>query len=1076
MSLMQQVRATKSAAPFYYLSRLLPLLIIVAGTRLANASGLAVTALRCEYAVEPLGVDVPNPRLFWKVEGHARGQRQTAYEILAASSAELLAEGKADLWSTGKVASDATTHIRYAGKALKSSQLVVWKVRAWDKDGKASGWSRPASWTMGLMADGDWEANWIGAAATNTPARRFIGYHAATTRQEDDVKWVQVDLGRSYALSSIRLQPMNHSGKKGFGFPLRFKIEASEDAEFKDAVHIADQTAADFPNPGTKAVSFDAKGAKGRFVRTTASKFWKRDDVYCFALCQLEVMAESRNVALGAKVTAKDSVENYGWGKLGLTDGLCGVKIENREPQTLLLRREFVVKPGLRRAVAQVCGLGCYEFTLNGRKVDDGLFPPGWSKYDKTCLYDTYDITALVRRGPNAAGLFLGNGMYNVRGGRYTKFTGSFGPLKAIGQMRLEYADGTSEVVGTDAQWRVSPGPITFSCVYGGEDHDARREPHGWDQQGFADSGWEAATVLPGPGGKLRGLSCAAPPIRAFDTLRPVSVKPLKAGVAVYDLGQNAALMPRLRVRGPAGSTVRIIPAELLNEDGSVAGRNAWWQYTLAGGGSESWRPKFFYYGCRYLQVECKSPDGGPLPEVQSLDASVVHSSSSPVGEFECSNPLFNRVRTLIRWAQRSNMMSVMTDCPHREKLGWLEEDHLNGPSLRYEFDLAQLFTKVMNDMADSQLDNGLVPDIAPEYVQFGGGFRDSPEWGSAYVLVPWQQYEFTGDTELLRRHYEGMKRYVAYLGSRATNHIVSHGLGDWDDIGPKPPGVAQLTPLPLTATAFYYYDTWVLSQTAALLRKADDAKQYEALAAEIGKAFNREFFNGTNGTYATGSQCANAIPLAMSLAEPARRQGCVDAIVEDVRRRGNALTAGDVGYRYLLRALAEGGRSDLIFDINNQSDKPGYGYQLAHGATSLTEAWDAGRASSQNHFMLGQIMEWFYHDLAGIACDHRGAGFKRIIIKPAVVGNLTWARASYDSIHGPIVSNWKREGDRFTLNASVPANTTATIYVPAKSASDVTESGKAPGYDQTVRLVREEVGRVVYQVAAGQYVFRSRL
>lgn len=465
--------------------------------------------------------------------------------------------------------------------------------------------------------------------------------------------------------------------------------------------------------------------------------------------------------------------------------------------------------------------------------------------------------------------------MYHVKGGRYVKFKGSFGPLKAIVQLRMEYADGTTEIVGTDEQWRTSPGPITFSCVYGGEDYDARAEQRGWNLPGFDDSKWQAALVVDGPGGRLKGLTSAAPPIKTFEVLKPSGGRPLNDRVEVYDLGQNVALMPRIAVRGARGAVVKIIPAELLKEDGSVdrtsAGRGeAYWKYTLAGGGSETWFPKFFYHGSRYLQVErSAAPEGGDLPVVEALEGVVMHSASVPVGEFESSSSLFNRIHGLVRWAQRSNMMSVLTDCSHRERLGWLEEYHLNGPSLRYGFDLAQLFTKGVSDMADSQLDSGLVPDIAPEYTVFEGGFRDSPEWGSAYVIVPWQQYEWTGDLELLRRHYDGMKRYVAYLGTRATNHIVSHGLGDWYDIGPKRPGPAQLTPVALTATAFYYYDARILSEAAALLGKPEEARHYDQLAARIRAAFNQQFFDPTNRQYATGSQTANSIPLVMNLVEP---------------------------------------------------------------------------------------------------------------------------------------------------------------------------------------------------------------
>ncbi len=753
----------------------------------------------------------------------------------------------------------------------------------------------------------------------------------------------------------------------------------------------------------------------------------------------------------------------------------------------LLLRREFTVRPGLRRALVQVCGLAQYELSLNGRKSGDDLLTPGWSKYDRTCLYNTHDVTSLLRPGRNAVGLTLGNGMYRVVGGRFVKFKGSFGPLQAIAQLRLEYADGVVEILGTDPDWRVHPGPYTFTCVYGGEDFDARRQPTGWDTAGYPDSDWSGAILTAGPGGTLRGQSAAEPPLRVIEEISPVSRTPLTNGVEVYDLGQNAPIMPRLRVQGPAGAVVRITPAELLHADGSVdrtsvGRRPAYWQYTLAGDGTETWFPKFFYQGSRYLQVECQSATpGGELPTVVELTGCVVHSTAAPVGDFACSNELFNRIRTLIRWAQRANSVSVLSDCPHRERLGWLEQYHLNGPSLRYEFDLAQLFAKGMNDMKDSQLANGMVPSIAPEYTIFGRGpddesnaFRNSPEWGSAIVLVPWQQYEFTGETELLRRHYREMQRYVAYLAARATNHILSFGLGDWYDLGPQPPGVSQLTPKELTATAFYYYDTWVLAQTARLLGHEADARQFAEQAETIRAAFNRQFFDPVRQSYATGSQCANAIPLVMNLCPPEHRAAVLDALVRDVEARGQGVTAGDVGYRYLLRALAEGGRSDVIFAMNNQSDQPGYGYQLKMGATSLTEAWDARRESSQNHFMLGQLIEWFYHDLAGIAPDPSGPGFKKIIIRPQPVRELTWARARYHSVRGPIESHWRREGEKFTLSVAIPANTTATVFLPVKSGLQMTEAARRDLGQAGVQFLRTEGDRAVFAVGSGKSHFTS--
>ena len=341
-------------------------------------------------------------------------------------------------------------------------------------------------------------------------------------------------------------------------------------------------------------------------------------------------------------------------------------------------------------------------------------------------------------------------------------------------------------------------------------------------------------------------------------------------------------------------------------------------------------------------------------------------------------------------------------------------------------------------------------------------------------LRLPWQQYEFDGDLNLFRIHYDAMKNYLAYYGSRASNNIVNYGLGDWYDIGPKPPGVSQLTPIALTATAFYFQDAEIMSRAAALLGKDDDAKQFSDLAENIRVAFNEKFYNTTNRFYATDSQTANAIPLVMGICDLSNRTDVLNAIVADVRKRGNALTAGDVGYCYLLRALAEGGRSDVIFDINNRSDKPGYGMQLKKGATSLTEAWDANPGSSQNHFMLGQIQEWFYHDLAGIQNVPDSAGFKKIVINPQPVGDVTWTKASFNSIHGKITSDWKRAGGKLTLNVTIPANTTATIFIPTTSADSVTEDGKPALQSSGVKFLREESGHVIYGIDSGNYKFEA--
>ncbi len=906
----------------------------------APQSGLIPSRLRCEYRINPLNVDLPSPRFDWILsssESSARGQHQTAYEILVASSPELLAQNRGDFWDSGKVSSDAMAQISYAGQSLRSDQTYWWKVRAWDEAGSPTAWSTSASWNEGPITPADWKgAQWLGA-------------------------------------------------------------------------------------PGEKAKP-DFKGPKSRY-------------------------------------------------------------------ETLLLRREFTVKPGLKRALVNVCGLGQYEMSLNGTKVGTDLLTPGWSQYEKTCLYDTYDVTHSLQPGTNAVGVLLGNGMYLSHQGRYhgNATNGySIAPLQCIAYLHLEYADGSNENLITDDQWRCHPGPITFSSEYGGEDYDARLNPAGWDMPGFDTTAWESPQVGQGPGGSLRGISCAAPPIRAFQSLKPVSQKELKAGVTVYDLGQNAAIMLRVKVSGPAGSVVRVTPDELVHENGQLdrgifGHQPVWWQYTLDGSGHENYFSKFFYVGARYLQVELiPTEPGGELPKVESMEGVVIHADCPAAGQFSCGNDLLTKTWTLVRWAQQNNMVSTMTDCPTREKRGWLEQDHLNGPALRYNWDMAALFTKVVNDMKDAQCPDGLVPSTCPNYLpdwlQKNRTFADSPEWSSACILVPWQQYEFDGDVELLGRSYAMMQKYQAYLGSKAKDHLVNYGLGDWFDIGPKKPGISQLTPLSLTGTAFYYEDTQLLSKIAHLLGKEDDASEYAQQAEQIRVAFNQALFHADSSQYGVtdklGSQCSNSLPLVMGLVESSSRQPVLKNIVEDVQTKG--LTAGDVGYRYLLRALAEGGRSDVIYSLNNQSDKPGYGYQLKLGKTSLTEGW-AG-TDSQDHFMLGQINEWFFHDLAGIQGDPLGPGFRKIIIRPAIIRDLGWVKASYDSISGRIVSEWEYTGDRLKMHLSIPANTTATIYVPTSDADSIREGTVLASRSPGLKFVRMDEGNAVYEAGSGNYDFSSTI
>jgi alpha-L-rhamnosidase len=751
-----------------------------------------------------------------------------------------------------------------------------------------------------------------------------------------------------------------------------------------------------------------------------------------------------------------------------------------RRPVIPLFRKEFEAEEDIQKAFVYVCGLGHYELRLNGRRVGDGFLPPGWTDYRKSCLYNTYDVTPFLRTGRNAVGLIVGNGFFNINRERYRKLVIAYGLPMTILKLRIEYASGRSEDVMSGPEWKTAPSPITYASIYGGEDYDARLERPGWDDAGYDDSGWKNAVHVTGPGGMLKPEKDY--PLRVMQAIKTQRVAEPKPGVFVYDFGQNASGVIRLRVRGEEGRQVKVSPAELLGSDGLInqraSGAPYEFRYTLKGVGDEEWTPRFTYYGFRYAQVEGAVPEGTPSsagrPEILGLELLHTRNSSPQAGSFECSSAHFNRVYELINWAIKSNLASVPTDCPHREKLGWLEQTYLMGESIHYNFDILNLYNKLIDDMIEAQLPGGLVPDIAPEFVPFEGGFRDSPEWGSASIILPWLVYRWYGDLSAVTRAYPMMKKYAAYLDGRAARHLLSPGLGDWFDLGPNPPGPSQLTPLGLTATAIYFQDLELLSKMAALLGYGDESKTYRGLANEVKDAFNGEYFNQDTKSYATGSQTSNAMPLALGLVNEKDRPDVFRNLVGSIRAGGLALTAGDIGFHYLVKALADGGASDLIAEMNSRSDVPGYGYQLASGATALTESWPAREDVSNNHMMLGHLMEWFYSGLAGIRQAEDSIGYRRIVIAPQPVGDINWVKARYHSIAGEILSSWKIEGDHFVLEAAIPLGSRALVYLPASEGSLIRESGQLVAGSRMVRLMRRNADTAVLEIGSGMYRFES--
>lgn len=887
--------------------------------------------LRCEYLIDPVGIDALNPRLSWISESQQRGQEQTAYRIIVSSTKDKLADNDGDLWDSGKLLSDRSTHIQYDGKPLAPGMQYFWKVKLWDKDGKESGWSEPGTWTTGLLKEENWQARWI----------------------------------------------KNPSAANGIG-------------------------------------------------------------------------------------------------KRGLP----------------IFRKSFMVEQPVQRVLVHVTGLGQYELFLNGTKVGDRVLDPAWSVYEKTVYYTTYDITSSVRQGENVFGVMLGKGFYNTIGDRRIHGVDVDRPLKLILQAQIELADGSQQMVATDELWRVTDGPITHSAILGGSDYDARRLPAGWAETGFDDRSWLNAVATNGPGGKL--CACTSPPMKVLEVFEPVRIDEPEPGVYLYDFGQNVSAVPRLNIRGKAGQVVRLTPAEQrfgqspqtndgrgrVNQAG--VGKPNYWEYTLRGGATETWTPQFTYSGFQYVEVTGAVPAGRPNPEglpvIESLVSCHVRNEASTVGSFSCSNPLLNDIHGMIDWAVRSNMGHVLTDCPHREKLGWLEVSYLMEPSIACRYDIANFYSKVTSDIRDSQDDNGAIYTVAPNYPNFSEGFRYTPEWGAAGVVLPWQIYHRYGDRQVLEDNYETMKRFADYMRETSNDLIPIAGLGDWCDYGHgHRGGYSRFTPFELTAMATFYHCTRIVAETAGLLGNQHDLTEYTALAEQIKTKFNATYFNGVDEYTNYGSpQTANAMALVTGLIPPGAVDPAIERMVEDIRVRGNQQTSGDVGFTYLVKALAKHGRHDVLYDIATRRDIGSYGYFVDHGWPSLPENWDANTDASMNHCMLGHIQQWFYSDLAGIQCDPNAVAFKKIVLFPKLVEDITWVKAWHKSLYGTIRSEWEIRDNRFSWNVTIPPNTTATVCIPAESKKDVTESGDPATKAKGVKFIKMSKDGAWFEVASGNYHFES--
>lgn len=979
--------------------------------------------LRCEYLVNPLGLDVAQPRLSWEVNDVRRGARQSAYQILVSATEAEVREGKGSVWDSGKVSSDQSIHVAYAGPALQSRQRCYWTVRTWDTDDAPSPYAPPSFWEMGLLGAGDWQAKWI--SIEDTKSRPEPGFGDWIWHPAENAEVKQAYFRHLFELpSGVRVKSAQVwvTADNEFMFYLNGK-EIGGGEEWK-AVETFD-VAADL-KPGKNVVAIDGQNRQGTAGLTFGI------DVICQDGKKIEVRSNDTwltSTTAGARwktlnFKAKGWVKpvticKYGeapWGPVG----------KAYTSPSFLLRKAFETK---RQEIAQarvyVSALGAYRCFINGTRVGEDELTPGWTHYQKHIMYQSYDVTALVKGGGNAIGLVLGNGWWG------TGMAGAWkdGNLRGIAQLEITYQDGERQVVATDESWKGHVSPILEDSIYNGETYDAQLEWPKWSESGCDESTWVPALLWKEALGTL--VAQTGPPIRVTDELSAVAITQPAPGVFVYDFGQNASGRPRLKVHGPKGARVQIRHAEILQPGGHIytanyRGAKATDVYVLKGEGEEIWEPVFTYRGFRYAELT-----GFPgTPGKDALVMRVMNAAAPMIGSFACSEEIINRIQKNILWGARSNFYSVPTDCPQRdERLGWTGDAQLFMATGCLNMDLAGYLTKWMRDLDDSRTAEGAITDVVPA-LNAGPG---APAWADVAVVVPWDLYTYYGDTRIIESSYPAMTGWVEYMRKHATNGMWDQeGYGDWVPVTPSPK-----KPI---ASAYQYYSTSLLASMARAIGKTADADAYAGQAEALRKPFADRYFNARKNQYEGKTQTANLLPLWFGLTPEDRREAVADNIVKDIVKRKYHLSTGFLGTAYLMPVLSTYGKDDVAWKLAVQTSSPSWGHMAEAGGTTIWERWNSDQyeevgpgMNSFNHFAFGTVGQWYYEYLAGIR--PAAPGFKRILIAPHTVGPA-WVKASFASMYGPIRCEWHKEG-AFTMEVEIPANTTAKVVTPVPCAAD---------------------------------------
>jgi alpha-L-rhamnosidase len=714
---------------------------------------------------------------------------------------------------------------------------------------------------------------------------------------------------------------------------------------------------------------------------------------------------------------------------------------EKKSEPCQYFRKDFNTNKKIKSARVYVTSLGLYQLFLNGKKVGNDLFTPGWTSYNKRLQYQVYDITGQLKEGTNAVGMILGDGWYRGRltwSGDKRNLYGD--KLAALLQMQVTYTDGSKELlISTDNSWKAATGPILFSDIYDGETYDSRLELTGWTLPGFDDKKWEPVATI--EHSKTILVASQSDPVKAIQELKPVKIITTPKGEKVFDLGQNMVGWVRLKVKGEKGTSVTLKFAEVLDKQGNFYTENLRSAkctdvYILKGTGEEVYEPHFTFHGFRFVKIEGLSTS----PTLDQITGIVIHTDMKPTGNFECSNPLINQLQHNIQWGQKGNFLDVPTDCPQRdERLGWTGDAQVFSRTASFNFNTAPFYTKWMKDFAADQNSKGRVPHVIPDVLDGDGG---STAWADASVIIPWNTYLTFGDKRILETQYPSMKAWVEYMISRSGDDLLWKGdnhFGDWLAFGGNGCDYqGAQTEKDIIANAYFIYSSKLLSKIATIIGQTQDAEKYTKLSENLKAAYIKEYVTST-GRIVSHTQTAYSLVLAFNILPKDLAAKAVSYLAEDVKKFGH-ITSGFVGTPLVCKSLSENNLDSLAFKLLNRKEYPSWLYPVTQGATTIWERWDGQKPdgtfqdigmNSFNHYAYGAIGEWLYQYVAGLNIDEQNPGYKHIIFTPHIGGGLTNAKVEFNSLYGKITSGWKLEQNSFVYEINIPTNTTGTITLP---------------------------------------------